>query len=1292
MGWRPAFLRGICVFVLGLNLVANSAQSKSGSLDIHRAGTIKAILAKLKSIEDLDDPRSLEHIRHFHFEEVAQTLLSRLQFEMEKARDGEFSKMHPGVVHSCLVGLHEMISQTHARQIKEIREMAVAAYGELGTRDEMKVAFHEKVEPWLKKITSRSRYRKSHLPRLLDITDGVDPTGQLHRELLGQDRWDIKEQKAFEKELDRLSAIRQEMEEGLIEQPEVIALWEDYLLNDYLKRGQREKPDMMYLMGHPGTGKDTSVAVALAAIHKDPKAHLKHLYRTPLIQSKEDLMQLTGSTPGLVSSGNLSPWIRFAVAHSGGRYYIEPEEKNNEIRYMVMENPSWKPNVRREDLNEGEYLPEDGVIFINEFHNWSKAAKDYFFKEFGESGRIVIGDPGSSGLSEIFVPVRIVIATNEGIELLSPRDDDGSRMGPSLSHEELKERHDFYKDDEEAKRKCLIQGRNRKNGRQEHAEKSTGMSEENANRIPAHAMILMNPTSPEGLRKIIRIKLQMLADVFEKQNAPLGVVRFSFSNELVDFIQKFHFNAEDMARPMESKIFALIERSVLHLVRERKLRPLPDEVRKITVDIKPNKDRAMDLVLKSPSFPQGELRTEIPSTRKRVLPLISDAEIDRLIQIPQKMGEQVFGVEPVLNWLGRAILARADDFNRIRSGQSNKATLAFGFFGISSAGKTRSAKVLAKELFGDESRYVEFQMGNVRSEEELRRLILGGFDSENNVIRSEFMKAHDKLGGRMVLVLDEFTNMEPYLQKLLFNFFREAKVKFGDEMLSMGGVVSVLTGNIGEEWYSGIPRDAPESEQIAALAEVYQKATTKPGFMRNTLRAKFLEALLNRIGSDNIFFYPPLNFEAIRRLTQMFLLQSLKELKGSESTRGWEVGFANSQDYLNILANLEKEGFKVWEQGASLEHYVGRYFQEELKVLLIREKVTQGSRIHLRMGESVESTFKVAGQLVIDVQVEGQEEPLRLRLKRKLKESDPVISDDSRVLTAFHEIGHNFMRRALLPNWFEDVLVTVIPGVTDIDGEWLRYLGLAEYEQLISAEVTREFVIRNMAVLLAGTVAQEYVTVGQQHDAGKSNDIMRASAFARRAILEWGLSDRWGYSAAPDENVEHYVATLSSERRTILEEEIASWIQEAKNLAHRYIDTNFEKLFLPLSLRLAEEGEIEARGLKEFYSQHPIQEPPQELRRPPALAWAQRSLSNLASSTLKAFRSPDAPRPVDGVLRRADFKPAKVAKIEDIIEERQKIEWAKVKTPEDLPVFESFGKKAKAKRKGKNPCATSLEQ
>jgi cell division protease FtsH len=116
-----------------------------------------------------------------------------------------------------------------------------------------------------------------------------------------------------------------------------------------------------------------------------------------------------------------------------------------------------------------------------------------------------------------------------------------------------------------------------------------------------------------------------------------------------------------------------------------------------------------------------------------------------------------------------------------------------------------------------------------------------------------------------------------------------------------------------------------------------------------------------------------------------------------------------------------------------------------------------------------------------------------------------IISDKEKRTTAVHEAGHALVARFVDAAGGDSVdpvhKVTIIPR-----GRALGVTQQLPHEDRLN--MTREFALNQIAILMGGRVAEE-ITFAQK-TTGAGNDIERATELARSMVTEWGMSDAFG--------------------------------------------------------------------------------------------------------------------------------------------------------------------------------------
>jgi cell division protease FtsH len=136
-------------------------------------------------------------------------------------------------------------------------------------------------------------------------------------------------------------------------------------------------------------------------------------------------------------------------------------------------------------------------------------------------------------------------------------------------------------------------------------------------------------------------------------------------------------------------------------------------------------------------------------------------------------------------------------------------------------------------------------------------------------------------------------------------------------------------------------------------------------------------------------------------------------------------------------------------------------------------------------------------------------------------ERELVLTDSEKRLLACHEAGHATVA-AVLPNTDPIHKVTIIPrgramGVTQQMPDRDRYL------------FDREYILDRLAVLMGGRAAEELVF--NAVTSGAADDLKQATRFARRMVLELGMSDELGHVSLSSEQESSYLGDgLASSR------------------------------------------------------------------------------------------------------------------------------------------------------------------
>ncbi|MCY0966968.1 ATP-dependent zinc metalloprotease FtsH [Parathalassolituus penaei] len=171
-----------------------------------------------------------------------------------------------------------------------------------------------------------------------------------------------------------------------------------------------------------------------------------------------------------------------------------------------------------------------------------------------------------------------------------------------------------------------------------------------------------------------------------------------------------------------------------------------------------------------------------------------------------------------------------------------------------------------------------------------------------------------------------------------------------------------------------------------------------------------------------------------------------------------------------------------------------------------------------------------------------------------------VMSEKEKENTAYHEAGHAIVGR-LVPEHDPVYKVSIIPrgralGVTMFLPEEDRH------------SISKRGIESNICSLYGGRIAEE-MTLGKDGvTTGASNDIERATKYARNYVTKWGLSEKLGAQLYSEEEQNSYLGSsgggqlshLSEETARLIDSEVKDVLDRCYRRATDLLESNRDKL------------------------------------------------------------------------------------------------------------------------------------
>lgn len=200
-----------------------------------------------------------------------------------------------------------------------------------------------------------------------------------------------------------------------------------------------------------------------------------------------------------------------------------------------------------------------------------------------------------------------------------------------------------------------------------------------------------------------------------------------------------------------------------------------------------------------------------------------------------------------------------------------------------------------------------------------------------------------------------------------------------------------------------------------------------------------------------------------------------------------------------------------------------------------------------------------------------------------------VMSEGEKKITAYHEAGHAIVG-LMVPEHDPVYKVTIIPrgralGVTMFLPERDRY------------SVSRRWIESNISSLFGGRLAEIIVFGDEAVTTGASDDIQRATEFARNMVTKWGLSERLGPQTYGEDQGEVFLGhtvtkhkELSDKTAHMIDEEVKVIVDRNFKRAEKILRDNIKKLHL-MAEALIKYETIDSEQIKDIMAGQPARPP-----------------------------------------------------------------------------------------------------
>lgn len=299
-----------------------------------------------------------------------------------------------------------------------------------------------------------------------------------------------------------------------------------------------------------------------------------------------------------------------------------------------------------------------------------------------------------------------------------------------------------------------------------------------------------------------------------------------------------------------------------------------------------------------------------------------DDEIKRLMSLAEQLNSEIIGQEDSVTQIVNHIRTQ-----KAGLGEANKPLGVFLLTGTSGVGKTKTAKALAKALFGSEDTMITINMSEYQEAHTVAQL-KGAPPGYVGYGKGGVLTEAVRKRPYSVVLLDEIEKAHPDVLNIFYQVFDQGIMRDGEgRIINFKNTILLMTSNLGSEEL----QHAPEADLPTRLELVDQP-----------IRAVLAPALLGRM---NVLAFRPLSMSDMQVIIRQQLNQIVNKI---------DLQFSVTCQYSKALVTALVQTTAGHDLGVRyFEQMLQQQIMPELaKQLLLEKQQGQNSAyIHLNLGE-----------------------------------------------------------------------------------------------------------------------------------------------------------------------------------------------------------------------------------------------------------------------------------------------------------------------------------------------------
>ena len=334
---------------------------------------------------------------------------------------------------------------------------------------------------------------------------------------------------------------------------------------------------------------------------------------------------------------------------------------------------------------------------------------------------------------------------------------------------------------------------------------------------------------------------------------------------------------------------------------------------------------ATEVAKSPPKVTEDDIYEVVSQKAKIPLSELKQDETEIFLNLEKSLNNLVIGQPEAVKKISSSIL-------RSKSGvrDRNKPIASFLLLGTTGVGKTFTAKMLAKSVFGGEDKIIRVDMSEFSEKASISRLIGAspgyiGFEDGGYLTESIRKKPYS------VVLFDEVEKAHQDVCQILLQIMDEGELKDSNgKITNFKNAIILLTGNVGHKTFDS-------------------KKTM--GFAGSEQEPSFVESRKNVLAEAKKVFKP----EFVNRLDEIIIFRPLSKQNNIDIARLELKNLANRLKAQNIsvkctpkvLEFLVNKGTNAKNGARFLKRTIQKNIEDEISLMIISQKVKSGQTIKI---------------------------------------------------------------------------------------------------------------------------------------------------------------------------------------------------------------------------------------------------------------------------------------------------------------------------------------------------------